>query len=198
MENIEKPKKLFSWYMVSTVSGKEDIVKESLLKRIKSYDLQDYFEEVKIFKTPYISPRDLEKKRAGEKFNIKMINVYKGYIFIRMLMNDDAWFLVRNTQYVTGLVGSSGKGAKPTPISDSKMQKMFVNEQKMSQEFENNKEKSGFEKGQFVQIINGPFLNEIGQIIENNDIQKYAVVELEIFGKKTPTQLEHAVLKIKD
>lgn len=188
--------KLLNWYMISTVSGKEDKVKESLENRINSFELRNSFADIKIFKSPYLSPRDLEKKRAGEKYNIKMSNIYKGYIFIKMEMTDEAWFMVRNTQYVTGLVGSSGKGAKPTPISESSIQKMVDNEIKLAEEFELNKDKMGFNKGQFVEIIDGPFKGEQGIILENDDVHRFAVIELEIFGKKTPTQLEHSVLKL--
>ncbi|UVD81960.1 transcription termination/antitermination protein NusG [Mycoplasma iguanae] len=190
--------KLFNWYMVSTVSGKEDKVKEALETKIKSQpEIAEMYEEVYIFKAPHLSPRDLEKKRAGEKYTVKMNNIYKGYIFIRMQMTDETWFLVRNTQYVTGLIGSSGKGTKPTPISDAKFKKMLENEVRLAKDFEVSASKSEFFQGVFVEITDGPFLGESGMVIESDDDNRIAVVELEIFGKKTPTQLDHTVLKVK-
>jgi len=105
------------WYMVSTVSKKEKTVIETIKNKISSEGMQYFFEEFKIFEQPIITNAELLKKSKGKEYKVKMENIYKGYIFIKMVMTDEAWFSVRNTEYVTGLVGSSGKGTKPTPIS---------------------------------------------------------------------------------
>ncbi|MGY5139131.1 transcription termination/antitermination protein NusG [Mycoplasmopsis gallinarum] len=195
----------FLWYMVSTVTGKEEQVVESLKNRIISEAVEECFNSeatengaFKIFTRPTISAREQEKKKKGEPYKIKNINIYSGYIFINMDMTDKAWFVVRNTRYVTGLIGSSGKGAKPTPVSAIEIKKMFQKEQKFREEFEDGKIHDTFLKGEIVEIISGPFKGEVGQIIDFNDTKQRAVVELEHFGRKTPTDFDYDVIKSKE
>lgn len=190
-------KRFISWYMVSTISGKEENVYEDLEKRIKSFGYEHLFDQIKIFKSPFLSPRELEKKRLGEKYTIKEKNMFKGYIFVKMLMTDEAWFLVRNTQYVTGLIGSSGKGTKPIPISDKKIAQMFENEKRIREEFQTEKEKSGLQKGMVIEIVEGDFRGEEGIILEVDETNKVVFIERELFGKKTTSQFDFTAIRIK-
>ncbi|TPI02337.1 transcription termination/antitermination protein NusG [Mycoplasma struthionis] len=186
----------FKWYMISTVSGKEDNVVEALWNKIKTQNMEDYFSESKVFKCPHLSNKELEKKTRGEDYSIRYINIYKGYIFLKMIMTDDSWYLVRNTQYVTGLVGSSGKGAKPTPISEKSFQKMVDKEKELNEKFESGNIETGFKEGVIVKIITGPYKGEIGEIIKNSDQTQKAFVNIEQFGRKVPTEFDYEDLEI--
>ena len=146
----------YKWYMISTVSGKEDKVIESLWNKIRTEGMIDLFNDIKIFKMPHLSGRELEKKSRGEEYKIKYVNIYKGYIFLNMVMTDEAWYLVRNTQYVTGLIGSSGKGAKPTPISKANFEKMVEKEKVLIEKFEAGDIETAYKEGIIVKVINGP------------------------------------------
>lgn len=188
--------KLFDWYMISTVSGKEDNVIEALRNKISVQGMDDFFRDIRIFKVPHLSNKELEKKSRGEEYVVKYINLYKGYIFLNMVMTDDAWFLVRNTQYVTGLIGSSGKGAKPTPISRKTFQKMIDKEAALNAKFEAGDIETAFKEGAIVKIINGVFKEEVGEIIKNNDITQKAFVNIEQFGRKVPTEFSYDDLEI--
>ncbi|WP_029608592.1 transcription termination/antitermination protein NusG [Mycoplasma simbae] len=194
--------KKFLWYMISTVSGKEDIVVESLKNRIISEQVDDCFDNnatpdgaFKIFKKPSLSAKEAEKKLNGEPYTVKMINMYSGYIFIHMYMSDEAWFVVRNTQYVTGLIGSSGKGAKPTPVTAREIKKCFKSEEKMLRDFNEGKMETKFTIGEIVEIIDGPFKGQSGKVIEANDTTKMVSVEVEYFGRNVPTDFEYDVIK---
>ncbi|SYV90377.1 transcription antitermination protein NusG, partial [Metamycoplasma alkalescens] len=81
----------YKWYMISTVSGKEDNVIEALKNKISSQGMSDFFKDIRIFKMPHLSSKELEKKTRGEEFTVKYINIYKGYIFINMIMTDESW-----------------------------------------------------------------------------------------------------------
>ncbi|RMA77565.1 transcriptional antiterminator NusG [Metamycoplasma subdolum] len=186
----------FKWYMISTVSGKEDNVIESLKNKISAKFMDEFFREIRVFKMPHLSNRELEKKTKGEEYTVKYVNIYKGYIFLNMVMTDEAWYLVRNTQYVTGLVGSSGKGAKPTPISMKTFQKMVDKEAELIAKFEAGDIETAFKEGTVVKIIAGPFKEEIGEIIKNNDNTKKAFVNIELYGTKTPTEFDYEDLEI--
>ncbi|VEU78109.1 transcription termination/antitermination protein NusG [Mycoplasmopsis columbinasalis] len=192
----------FLWYMISTVTGKEEQVIESLRNRIISEQVAESFDNTatpegafKIFKKPTISAKEQEKKLKGEPYKVKWINMYSGYIFIKMDMTDRAWFVIRNTQYVTGLIGSSGKGAKPTPVSHREIEKSFLKEQKFAKDFESGKLLEKFLIGEIVEIIEGPFKGESGKIIELNEAIQKATVEIDFFGRKTPTAFELKSLK---
>ncbi|MGX9339398.1 transcription termination/antitermination protein NusG [Mycoplasma sp. 332] len=184
------------WYMISTVSGKEDNVVEALKNKISSQKMEDFFKDIRIFKMPHLSSKELQKKSRGEEYNIKYVNIYKGYIFLNMIMTDESWYLVRNTQYVTGLIGSSGKGAKPTPISENTFEKMVEKERILIEKFEAGDIETAFKEGIIVKIKSGIFKGEVGEIIRNDDIEQKAFVNIEQFGRKVPTEFSHNDLEI--
>lgn len=195
MENKLK----MDWYMITVISGKENQILESLKNRVVSENLTDSFdlnEGFMIMKVPYLTAREFEKKANNEPFKVREKNMFPGYIFVKMRMTNEAWFMVRNTQYVTGLVGSSGQGTKPTPIPASQIEQMIKKCQKKIDEFNSGKIKSPFVKGVVVEIIDGPFKGNTGPISENDDEHMFAMVELELFNRITPTKIEYKDLKI--
>ena len=184
------------WYMISTITGKEQKVVESLKTKVETLGMQEYFDEFKIFWIPSISTNELIKKAQGAKFKTKQENLYKGYIFIKMHMSDEAWFLVRNTEYVTGLVGSSGKGAKPTPISLREFKKMLQKQEEKIKEFETIEYKNPYQEGIEVKVKDGSFKDERGFILETNFENLTAIVEIQTFGRKVPVEFPYSNLQI--
>ena len=97
------------WYVVNTYSGHEKKVQEKLLMRASSMNMEDY-----IFRVIVPEQTEVEVKDGVTKEKVKKL--FPGYVLVEMIMTDEAWFVVRNTPGVTGFIGSSGKGAKPTPL----------------------------------------------------------------------------------
>lgn len=186
----------YKWYMISTVSGKEDNVIVALKNKISSKKMEDFFKDIRIFKMPHLSNKELQKKSRGEEYIVKYVNIYKGYIFLNMIMTDESWYLVRNTQYVTRLIGSSGKGAKPTPISESTFEKMIEKERILTEKFAAGDIETAFKEGIMVKIKSGIYKDEVGEIIRNDDIEQKAFVNIEQFGRKVPTEFSHQDLEI--
>ncbi|VEU70256.1 transcription termination/antitermination protein NusG [Mycoplasmopsis glycophila] len=195
----------FKWYMISTVRGKEENVVESLNNRIFAEQVEENFDlkateegPFKIFRKPTLTAKELDKKIHGDAYKVKWINLYPGYIFAKMNMTDKAWFVVRNTQYVTGLVGSSGKGAKPTPVSSLEMKKMIKTEAEAIELFNTGKNLLELKVGDLVEVVDGPYKGEIGPIeniiLENNT----AIISIETFGKKTLVELSLDFLKLSE
>ena len=108
------------WYVVNTYSGHENKVKEKLEMRAESMGLQDY-----IFRVIVPEQTVVEEKDGVTKEKVK--KMFPGYILVEMVMSDEAWFVVRNTPGVTGFIGSSGKGAKPTPLQPYEVETILNN-----------------------------------------------------------------------
>ena len=107
------------WYVVNTYSGHEAKVKEKLEAKVESMGLQDYIYRIIIPETTEVEIKDGVKKEKTKK-------MFPGYVLVEMVMSDEAWYIVRNTPGVTGFIGSSGKGAKPTPLLPSEIDKILA------------------------------------------------------------------------
>ncbi|UUD36556.1 transcription termination/antitermination protein NusG [Mycoplasmopsis citelli] len=180
----------FNWYMISTITGKEDLVVEALKNRIIAEEVAQHFDSsatedgaFKIFKKPTLTAKELAKKLNGEVYKIKWVNMYPGYIFIKMDMTDKAWYVIRNTQYVTGLVGSSGKGAKPTPVTQREIKKSLVKEKEALQRFETDKNYFAFKEGDVVVFEDTAYKGTEGTIKSISSDSNIAEVIVETFGK---------------
>ena len=108
------------WYVVNTYSGHEQKVKEKLEAKIESMGMQDYIFRVIIPETTEVEVKDGVKKEKVKK-------MFPGYVLVEMIMTDEAWYIVRNTPGVTGFIGSSGKGAKPTPLLPQEIDRILAN-----------------------------------------------------------------------
>ena len=106
------------WYVVNTYSGHEQKVKEKLESKIESMEMQDHIFRVIVPETTEVEIKDGVKKEKTKK-------MFPGYILVEMVMSDEAWYIVRNTPGVTGFIGSSGKGAKPTPLLPQEIDKVL-------------------------------------------------------------------------
>lgn len=162
------------WYVVNTYSGHENKVKEKLEMRASSMGMEDYIYRV-------VVP---EQKEIDEKGKEKSKKMFPGYILVEMVMNDEAWFIVRNTPGVTGFIGSSGKGAKPFPLTPMEVDKILGSMGMSRLEIGNS-----LNIDDVVKVIAGPFANMFGKIktldMENQKIE----VLLDLFGQETSVEL---------
>ncbi len=163
------------WYVVHTYSGYENKVKANLERRVQSMDMQD-----KIFRIVVPTEEEVEIKDGKRKITKR--KVYPGYVIVEMVMNDDSWYVVRNTPGVTGFVGS---GSKPLPLQPSEVRSIL-----RQMGIDEPRPKVHFEVNQNVKVAFGPFAGFIGTIQEvNADRQKLRVL-VSMFGRETPLELD--------
>ena len=166
------------WYVVNTYSGHENKVKEKLLMRATSMGLEDYIFRVVVPETVEVEYKEGQKKEKVKK-------MFPGYILVEMIMTDEAWFVVRNTPGVTGFIGSSGKGAKPFPLTPAEVDKILGSMGMSRLDVANE-----LEVDTLVKVINGPFKDMYGKIkkvdFENSKLE----VSLDLFGQETIVELE--------
>lgn len=166
------------WYVVNTYSGHESKVKEKLEMRAQSMNMED-----KICRVIIPEQKVIEEKDGVQKEKIKKI--FPGYILVEMVMTDEAWFVVRNTPGVTGFIGSSGKGAKPTPLQPFEVENILH-----SMGIARTQNNAELEVGTKVKIIDGPFVG-MGGTIESIDADNaIANVLVDLFGQETSVEVE--------
>ena len=166
------------WFVVNTYSGHENKVKEKLLMRAESMDMQDY-----IFRVIVPEQEETEIKDGITKKRIKKL--FPGYILVEMIMTDEAWYVVRNTPGVTGFIGSSGKGARPTPLPpqevDNVLKVMGMSRIDVDKDLT---------VGTKVKIIGGPFTGMFGIIEEIDITNQKMVLNVDLFGQETQVEVE--------
>jgi len=166
-----------AWYVVHSYSGYENKVKMNLEHRIESMNVQN-----KIFQVTVPTEEEIEIKE-GHRRKTKR-RVFPGYILVQMIMDDDSWYVVRNTPGVTGFV-SSGTGNKPSPLRPEEIDKI-LSRMKM----EAPKIKVSFREGQTVRIVDGPFVDFVGTVEEMNLDKGKVRVLVSFFGRETPVELD--------
>ena len=162
------------WYVVHTYSGYENKVKANLEHRILSMHMQDSIFEV------VVPVEDVLEYKSGKKQLIQK-KLLPGYLLVRMKLDDDSWYVVRNTPGVTGFVGTS---AKPTPISIDEVDRILAR-----QKAEKPKVLAEFSEGEGVKVIEGPFAEFTGVISDVSLDQSKLKVLVSIFGRETPVEL---------
>ena len=168
------------WYVVNTYSGHENRVKDNLEKRIDTMGIQEQLFRVLV----------AEEELYDDKKKIVKKNMFPGYVFVEMIMTDDAWYVVRNTPGVTGFIGSSGGGVKPFPVSPGEMNSIL---RRMGQGGKNLE--AGFEVGDKVRILSGPFSGTEGTVFSMNDQTQSANVLIFFVGRETPTEVDYKDLQ---
>lgn len=166
------------WYVVNTYSGHEAKVKEKLDMRINSMEQQENIFRVIVPERKEVEIKDGKKKE-------KMKKLFPGYVLVEMIMSDDSWYIVRNTPGVTGFLGSSGKGAKPVPLYDDEVERIFKEIGYTGEIVEVN-----YEVGDTVKITDGPFKMLAGKIVELDIDNGIAQVSIDLFGQETTVELE--------
>ncbi|MGL4948105.1 MAG: transcription termination/antitermination protein NusG [Mycoplasma sp.] len=219
------------WYIITIVSGNEDSVVKNLKGKIEAYGLTDLVQDIKVIKDKVVeeeifteldlpsnygrkmkdvvweSFKDANGKNKFKKIKTIEMNRYFGYIFIKMIMTEDAWFAIRNTQLITGIVGSSGKNAKPIPVGDDEIGQILnaASNDELATEILKSEGKEVSVKGdsiiiqtkiehnfninQTVNIINGQFKNEQGNITQIDDSKGKLLVTINIFGRDTTVEI---------
>ena len=172
------------WYVVNTYSGHENKVKEKLEMRAESMDMKDY-----IFRV--VVPEQTVEVNQNGVTKQKIQKMFPGYILVEMVMSDEAWYVVRNTPGVTGFIGSSGKGAKPTPLQpyevDNILTSMGISRLDVDKELD---------VGATVKIIGGPFAGMFGKI-ESLDIPNQKIMLLvDLFGNETSVEVELSQIEL--
>jgi transcriptional antiterminator NusG len=163
------------WYVIHSYSGYENKVQKNLYHRIESMGMQD-----KIFQVVVPTEEEVEL-RDGQRRTVER-RVFPGYILVEMLLDEDSWYVVRNTPGVTGFVGS---GNKPTPLRKEEVDKII---KRMDAEVP--KIKVSFKVGQKVRIVEGPFEDFTGTV-DDIDVERARVkVLVNFFGRETPIELD--------
>jgi transcription termination/antitermination protein NusG len=165
------------WYVVHTYAGYENKVKANLESRIHTMQMED-----KIFRV-HIPMEDVMEIKSGKK-QVVQKKVFPGYLLVKMFYDNDSWYVVRNTPGVTGFV-SAGTGSKPTPLSKREVEKILA----VKKEEQKPQVRLGFEEGDVVRIISGPFADFNGTISEINPDQAKLKVLVNIFDRETPVEL---------
>jgi len=166
------------WYVIHSYSGYENKVKANLETRIQSMHMEDRIFEV------HIPMEDVVEFKGGKKVTVPK-KVFPGYILVRMTLDDDSWYAVRNTPGVTGFV--AGNAQKPTPLSRREVERFLgvqEEEEKGKPRF-----KPEWDVGEQVRVVTGPFADFNGVIEELNVDQQKVVVLVNIFGRDTPVEL---------
>ncbi len=164
-----------AWYIIHTYSGYEQRVKKNLEQRIKSMNASD-----KVFEVVIPTEDELEI-RGGQRRTVTK-KIFPGYVLVHMRMDDESWNVVRNTPGVTGFVGG---GNKPAPLADEEVNRILKQMVEGSP-----KVKVGFEKGQSVRVVDGPFIDFVGIVDEVNPEKGKVRVLLTLFGRETPVELD--------
>jgi len=171
------------WYVVHSQSGYEAKVQLNMQSRIQSMHMEDRIYEI------VIPMEDVVEFKAGRKQTVKK-KVFPGYILVRCEMDDDTWFCIRNTPGVTGFVGQSQKGQKPTPLSRREVE-TFLTAKGDGQEAPKRKTpKLEYEVGEGVRVKEGPFADFSGQVAEINADHMKLKVLVNIFGRETLVEMD--------
>lgn len=171
------------WYVVHTQSGYEKKVKQNLEARTSSMNMEERIHEV------VIPMEDVVEFKNGKKVVVEK-KVFPGYLLVRCGLDDDSWYVIRNTPGVTGFVG---QGAKPSPLPRRDVE-MFLRVKAGDEviDTKSRRPRLEYEEGETVRVKEGPFADFSGEIIELNEEQLKVKVLVNIFGRETPVELDFA------
>ena len=159
------------WYVVHTYSGYENKVASNLEKTVENRQLQDLIQEIRVPTEKVIEIKDNKKREVERK-------IFPGYVIVKMILNDDSWYVVRNIRGCTGFVGPS---SKPIPLTDEEVARLGVETKTIE---------VSYDVGDSVKIIDGPLEGFIG-VVEEIETDKNCVrVTVSMFGRETPVELE--------
>ncbi len=161
------------WYVVHTYSGYENKVKANIEKTIENRHLEDQILEIRIPLQDLVEIKDGSRKQVKKK-------LFPGYVLINMVMNDDTWYVVRNTRGVTGFVGP---GSKPVPLTEAEMRPLGIKVENVE---------VNFGVGDTIAVIGGVWKDTVG-IVQDMNINKQTVtINVELFGRETPVEISFA------
>jgi transcriptional antiterminator NusG len=168
------------WFVVHTQSGYEKKVKSNLEARTQSMNMESRIYEV------VIPMEDFVEFKGGKK-QVVQKKVFPGYLLVRCRLDDDSWYVIRNTPGITGFVG---QGSKPTPLRRKDVETFLAVKAEGDEPAKRQKPRLEYEEGETVRVKEGPFADFSGEIIEINEEQLKVKVLVNIFGRETPVELE--------
>ena len=165
-----------NWYVVHTYSGYENKVKANIDKTIENRHLEDQILEVRVPMEDVTEVKNGVKKQVSKK-------MFPGYVLIHMIMNDDTWYVVRNTRGVTGFVGP---GSKPVPLTEAEMKSLGIKMENVSIDFE---------EGDAVAVVSGVWKDTVGVVQKVDFGKQTATITVEMFGRETPVEISFAEVR---
>ena len=159
------------WYVVHTYSGYENKVAATIQKTVENRGLQDLIFDVRVPMETVTEVRDTGSKEVERK-------LFPGYVLVKMIMNDESWYIVRNTRGVTSFVGP---GSKPVPLTDEEVMALGVESMEI---------RLSFDVGDSVKVIDGPFDGNIGIVEEISLPKKTVCINISMFGREIPVELK--------
>ncbi len=164
------------WYVAHTYSGYENKVKADLEKTIENRHLEDEILEVRVPMQEVVEMKNGAKKTVQKK-------LFPGYVLVNMVMNDDTWYVVRNTRGVTGFVGP---GSKPVPLTEAEMKPLGIKAENVSIDFA---------EGDSIVVVAGAWKDTVG-VVQRIDYNKQtATINVELFGRETPVEIGFAEVR---
>ena len=160
-----------NWYVVHTYSGYENKVKANIEKTIENRHLEDEILEVRV------PLQDVVEMKNGAR-RVVQKKLFPGYVLINMVMNDDTWYVVRNTRGVTGFVGP---GSKPVPLTEAEMKPLGIQTENVSIDFG---------EGDMIVVVAGAWKDTVGVVQKIDYSKQTATINVELFGRETPVELE--------
>lgn len=171
------------WFVVHSQAGYEKKVQANLEARIQSMNMEDQIFEIKV------PMEDVVEFKSGRKQTVQK-KVFPGYLLVRCNMNDESWYCVRNTPGITGFVGQSQKGQKPTPLSRREVETFLSAKGDGQEAVARRKPKMEYEVGESVRVKEGPFADFSGQVAEINADHMKLKVLVNIFGRETMVEMD--------
>ena len=165
-----------NWYVVHTYSGYENKVKANIEKTIENRHLEEEILEVRVPMQDVVEMKNGAKKTVQKK-------LLPGYVLINMVMNDDTWYVVRNTRGVTGFVGP---GSKPVPLTEAEMKPLGIKTENVSIDFA---------EGDTIVVVAGAWKDTVGLVQRIDYGKQTATINVELFGRETPVEISFAEVR---
>ena len=164
------------WYVVHTYSGYENKVKANIDKAIENRHLEDEILEVRVPMQEVVEMKNGAKKTVQKK-------LFPGYVLVNMIMNDDTWYVVRNTRGVTGFVGP---GSKPVPLSEAEMKPLGIKSDNVSIDFT---------EGDTIVVVAGAWKDTVGAVYKIDYNKQTVTINVELFGRDTPVEISFSEVR---
>ena len=164
------------WYVVHTYSGYENKVKANIEKTIENRHLEDQILEVRVPLQDVVEMKNGTSRQVQKK-------MFPGYVLLNMVMNDDTWYVVRNTRGVTGFVGP---GSKPVPLTEEEMMPLGIQKPDIDVDFA---------EGDMVVVTGGAWKDTAGVITGINMQKQTVTINVELFGRETPVEISFTEIK---
>ena len=165
-----------NWYVVHTYSGYENKVKANIEKTIENRHLEEQILEVRVPMQDVVEMKNGARKQVQKK-------LFPGYVLINMVMNDDTWYVVRNTRGVTGFVGP---GSKPVPLTEEEMRPLGIQSEDVVVDFA---------EGDTVIVTHGAWENTVGVIQSMNHGKQCVIINVDLFGRETPVEISFSEVR---